>query len=307
VRCAVRWLSLGLTALAGLALVWLLLHADWQPVRAALSAARWELVALALVLHLASELVKSVRWLVLLGLPRQALPEVIGLVLGSRLLNALSPLRAGDVWRTAYAVGAQGRAAVSSGGALLVEKLLDGGGLGLVALLVFGGEAAGWPSLVGLLAGALAAAYLARHIPVQRLAPWLRRGLAELAHLRRRRIQGEMALLTAASLALGLGVNLATLAALGLPADILHGALMLLAGYAVAAVPGPPASLGVFEVAVALPLTARGLDPGLALAAAILVHLVLLMAIALGAALALGLGLWRPDAHSRSDASGPTT
>jgi uncharacterized membrane protein YbhN (UPF0104 family) len=259
------------------------------------------------VLHLASELLRAVRWLLLLDLPRQALPEVIGLLLGSRLLNALTPLRAGDVWRTLYAVGAQGRAAATSGGALLVEKLLDAGGLGLVTLLAFGGQAAGWPWLVALVVGTLAAVLLTRHVPTSRLPPWLRRGLVELAHLRGRRIQGQMALLTAGGLALGLSVNLAVLAALGLAPNALHATLMMLAGYAAAVVPSPPASLGVFEAAVALPLTASGLDPGHALAAAILVHLVLLIALALGGLLALGLGLWQPGARPRHDASAPTS
>ena len=93
------------------------------------------------------------------------------------------------------------------------------------------------------------------------------------------------------TLGFGLLVNLLVLYALGLPVTLTAGLVMLLAGYAVGLVPSGPAQIGVFELAVAAPLTVVGLAMPTAVTAALGLHLVLLAMLALGGLLALPLGL----------------
>src|SRR5205823_1584470 len=98
--------------------------------------ARTEWLAAAVTLSLLVELAKTARWAGLLRLPLTGLPRLFALVLNARLLNALMPLRAGDLWRVAAVARGEGRPLVVAGGSVLVEKLLDGAALALVALLL---------------------------------------------------------------------------------------------------------------------------------------------------------------------------
>src|SRR5689334_22104873 len=88
----------------------------------------WRQLAVAIGLALSVEVVKTVRWRGLLGAPFAILPRLLTLVFGSRLLNALAPLRAGDVWRVAGA-RAERSPLVIAGGSVVVEKILDGAAL----------------------------------------------------------------------------------------------------------------------------------------------------------------------------------
>lgn len=278
--------------LATLGLVALLAKTDWQELIRPLLAAEPGWLLAALVTQLAVEVVKTLRWQLLLGLPAAALPELLAQVLGARLLNALAPLRAGDVWRVAFVARTQHRPLVTVGGSVLAEKLLDGAGLGALGLALLG--SAGSDLVPALLLAAIALGGVVRVVGPRRPAgspAWLERWTAELRHLGRPPVLLGVVALTVAGLGLGLLVNLLVLRGLALPSGLTAGATMLLAGYAVGVLPAGPGQLGLFELAVASPLVAAGFSPGQAVAAALALHLVLLATLALGGLLALPLGL----------------
>ncbi|MBI4492099.1 MAG: flippase-like domain-containing protein [Chloroflexi bacterium] len=292
---AVRWMGVLLSLLALVALAALLGSAgdlagrsSWRELVEPLVGASIGWLALAVALVLVVEVVKTVRWQLLLGVGFATLPSLLSVVLTSRLLNALAPLRAGDVWRVASAARAEGRPLLAAGSSVIVEKALDAAVLGGLSLALL------WPSGVQApLALALAAGLGLALVLGPRLGKPARlpRWLDGVRHLRDGRVLAGAATLTLASLGLGLLANLAVLRALGLAVELAPGLVMLVAAYAAGLVPGAPGRLGVFELAVAAPLAAAGLSPGASVAAALALHVVLLASLALGGLLALPLGL----------------
>lgn len=257
---------------------------------------QWFAVAIALALSV--EIVKTVRWQALLGAPPTNLPRLLALVFGSRLLNALAPLRAGDIWRVAGA-RAERAPLVLAGGSVVVEKALDGTALGLLSIPVLASDASGTLRTIAL-AGALAVALLLVAVrrwlgDRTRLAGWI----AALGPLRDPRVLALAALLTAGGMTLSICVNLAVLQALRLPPERLPperqletALIMLVAGYAVGLVPSAPGRIGVFELGVSAPLIAAGvLTTADAFAAAVGLHFVNLATLALGGLIAVPLGL----------------
>ncbi len=302
---AIRWAGILLSALSLVALVALLGRMDWREVIQPLGGAKvgWLLGAVAVAL--AVEVAKTARWQLLLGVRATTLPALLGVVFTARILNALVPLRAGDVWRVASATRGEGRPFLAAGGSVVVEKLLDGAALGGASMVLL--WSVGLSSLlalgacVGLVAAVALAPVVGRHL---RARQRVRRWLAALAYLRDWRVLTGAVALTLVALGFSLLVNLLVLYALGLPVTLTAGLVMLLAGYAVGLVPSGPAQIGVFELAVAAPLAAVGLAMPNAVTAALGLHLVLLAMLALGGLLALPLGLQsrtvRPSAGDRS-------
>jgi uncharacterized membrane protein YbhN (UPF0104 family) len=299
----VRWAGSLLSLLALVVLVVLLRDADWQEVVRSLAEARIGWLIVAVLLALAVEVVKTVRWQWLLGTGATSLPGLLSVMLTARLLNALVPLRAGDVWRVTAAIRVQERPLVAAGGAVVGEKLLDGIALGTISMLLFWSAGPATPLILllaaAMLGGAAAATIAPRH---GRVRIWLRQQVAAVAHLRDWRVLAIALVLTALHLALGLAVNLTVLHALDIPIHVLAGLVMLVAGYAVGLAPAGPAQVGVFELAVAAALTTVGFAYPAAVTAALVLHLVLLAALATGSLVAVPLGWWDPN--RRSAASG---
>lgn len=302
--------ALALLSLAALSA--LLARGSGEQFLAPLQAMHWPWLGAAIALALGVEALKALRWRVLLGPTPTRFRALLACLLTARLLNAVAPLRAGDVWRLAATGDApRGRLLVPAA-VLLAEKLLDG------AALAASGAALAWlgADRVALPRGAApAAAALAMALLALLAALWLKapralagrvprgayRALAQLDHLARPRLLGWAAVLTVGGLGLGTLVNLAALQAVGLPAQAAAGLAMLLAAYAVGLLPTVPAQLGVFELGVSAPLIGLGLAPPVAVAAAVALHLALLSALALGGVAALALGA---PAHP---AAGPPT
>jgi uncharacterized membrane protein YbhN (UPF0104 family) len=285
--------------------VFALRGADWAPAALAMFDARREWLLAAAALALAVEVVKAARWALLLGSGVRVFGGLLGILLTGRLLNAVAPVRAGDLWRVAAAARALDRSLVGSFAAVAAEKALDLVAVGscgalfavlLGAPLALSTDAAFSPRGIGAgLLGLLAVA-LVLLIGVgsgRSRLPLLARGArslrAELRFLRRGALLGSAAL-TLVAVAAGLAVNLAVLAALGAPLSPVAALGMLVAGYAAGLAPSAPAALGVFEIAVAAPLLAIGFDPASAVAAALLLHLVLLATYCAGAGIALAVG-----------------
>jgi glycosyltransferase 2 family protein len=293
------WLGLLFSGGSVLALAVLLAREDWPALLEPLQRARTELLALAMLLAILVELVKAARWLVLLGLPWRWLRPLFGLLLVSRLLNVVAPLRAGDAWRLAVVARATQRRLLTVGGSVLAEKALDGTGLLLASLLAFGPSAIGGQveSSTALVLAGLALLVLVGLLGRRwRRAAWATRALVELSHLRRGRPLVLAASLTGLELALALLVNLLVLAAFGREPSAQATVLMILAGTAAGLAPAAPGQLGLFELAVSAALVGLGQPSNAAIAVALALHLVVLGNVAAGALLALPLRGWQPGA-----------
>jgi uncharacterized protein (TIRG00374 family) len=267
-------------------------------------------LGLALALILVTTAVKVARWAILLRPCRlRGTPfRLCRVLLIGQMANSFLP-RLGDVLR-AVLLGPDARGGVPAVlGTILVEKVLDGI-LGLVLLVGLGlwtplpawirGPVVGLAVLTGSLLFLLVVAFLAL-TGTGRIgaSPWWRS-----CHLRWRHLSGRLPwglgqrterLVTAfvqgmglfrvpadAALALGLSAvvwalsaltNVVTLEALGIEAPGWTAWLVVVTGYAATFLPTVPAQLGVFEYSAVLSLTAGGVAPELALAFALVLHL----------------------------------
>jgi hypothetical protein len=257
-----------------------------------------------LLTQLAVEVAKTMRWQLLLGLRLTVQLDLLAQVLTSRLLNALGPVRAGDIWRIVVVNRVRERPIITAGSSVVIEKVFDGLLLGCLGLAVVGTLSSTRWEIIGLGAAVLLAGFV--YLGSGRGAEWIpgwKRWKEALRALQRRSVLLGTPLLSLVSLSLGLFVNMLTLNAFGEAATLATLSMMLLAGYAVGALPGLPGQLGVFEVAVAAPLIASGMLPGTSLAVALALHGVVLGTLLLGGLLTLTLGLLR-RADRRSSATG---
>src|SRR5262245_20168530 len=173
---AIRWAGILLSALSLVALVVLLGRMDWREVLQPLSGAKVGWLFLAVGVALAVELAKTARWQLLLGVRATALPSLLSVVFTARILNALVPLRAGDVWRVASAARGEGRPLLAAGGSVVAEKVLDGAALGGASMVLL--WSVGLSSLLALGAGVALVATVA-------LAPMVGRHLRASGRVRR--------------------------------------------------------------------------------------------------------------------------
>jgi glycosyltransferase 2 family protein len=279
------WTGGAVSALAVAVLAVLIARADWAEMIRSLAAANPLMLGLAIALALTVEVSKGARWLLLLGLDGRVFPRLLAVLLSGRVLNAVAPLRAGDVWRIASVAAREERPVALVAGSVMVEKLLDGSALALCGILLLGSkglEIAGIreAALAGavLLAAVLLAVYAGRRVGRHRLERWI----GSATHLRDMRVMAGVLALTLAGMGLGVAVNLVALGALGLPVDAVAGAIMLLSVYALALVPSGPGQVGVFELGVSTALMGAGMPAGAAVAAAVGLHLILLGTLAIG-------------------------
>ena len=311
-RLAVGWI---VSLLAIVLLVATFSQIEWGDVQRAFAAVQLGWLVPALVCALVVELAKTARWRLLLGASAPRYAECLAVVLASRVLNSLTPFRAGDVWRVATASNSKARSVLHAGGALGIEKAFDALGLGVLVagLLTFGRGSGSWSP-----AASIGAVGLISLIGLGSMVLLVRSGWVGLVGDERRAklqpLRDELSMLgiglswratvlTALGIGAGLAVNLAALTALGLPGGLGAATAMLLAGYAAGLVPAGPGQIGVYEVAVAAPLMAGGLARPDALAAAIAVHAVLVVTLLVGGVIALGLGARRPVAVGDSPAA----
>ena len=259
-------------------------------------------VALSLVLVALTQLAKALRWQLIMtdGTGLSLAPALRGLLVG-QAVNLLVPIRAGDFAR-AYLVGR--RLAVGSVFTfytVVVEKALDALMLLVcLAVLLFWGPWPAWLSRSGILVGVLTVVGVAgglggawlwqrtrdRHKSVI-IHPtgWLARrfvvpaaALGEsLAAASRDGRLLWMALWSAVVWGLGAATNWAIFASLGLRVHWTAALLILVAVYAGAVVPAPPARVGLFHFLVVLALSAYGVEHSEALACAVLLHLVVIV------------------------------
>jgi glycosyltransferase 2 family protein len=298
------WLGLGISAAS---ILFLIRTVDLPALGAALAGANLLLVVACFATVPVSMYLKAYRWRLFFPEPgRLSMPGLLrGLYIGYTV-NAVAPLRAGEVVR-AFLVGESERVSTSTVIAtVVIEKILD---VGTMALFLFllrfvialpdWAEAAALLSGVGLLAAILGlgaalavqgpairlvAALEARVPPLRRLRPTalLESFLDGLAFARDARLllivvlwSVIMWLASALTIYLGLG-------ALGIWEDPSVALFVLVVTNLGMAVPSAPGYVGVFHSAVLVALEPFGVDASRALAAAIVLHATIFGAIILG-------------------------
>lgn len=228
------------------------------------------------------ELVKALRWHILMGAGRLDFAQSMRALVAGQLTNALVPLHAGEVVSVGL-LKAEGGPLVAGSAALAATKALDALTLAAIAAAVLGAEVLRHANaaLLGALAVLLALIALAvfrgpagRKLHSGAVARKLH--LAELldvaAGVRDARVVAVLAGASAAVWIAGLAANWLVLLAVGVAPSLELAARMLVAGYVVGLLPAPPARLGVFEGAIAAALIPTGVGLGQAVTAAVALH-----------------------------------
>ncbi|MFB0533462.1 MAG: lysylphosphatidylglycerol synthase transmembrane domain-containing protein [Anaerolineae bacterium] len=268
-------------------------------------------MALSLLLVAVTQLVKALRWQVILG-GRETLPlmqALHGLLVG-QALNLLVPARAGDFTR-AYLVGRRLTVgSIFTFYTVVIEKAWEVLMLlACLAVLLFWGPWPAWLSRSGILVGVLTVIAVAVSLvgasvwhhrrgqetlgggsPLDWLTHRLLRPAAELAEdLVAAGHDGRllrMGLWSAAVWTLGTATNWAVFAALGLSVHWSAALLIIVAIYAGVAIPAPPGRVGLFHYLVVLSLSGYGVGQSEALACGVLLHLVVVMPLLLAGGVA---------------------
>ncbi len=264
----------GSTVLVLAAAVWLMRGLDWAALALAIASAdaRW-LAAAALSVGL-SQLARVLRWRVLLPGADTAWSRLAWAVLGAQVINWLSPVRVGELWRAWTVAGREPLAWWNVGRSIVAEKAMDAALLSLMALWLAGSDATAIPAVARVAAAVLALALLfvaSRALRSGRVLQWVSRLWPQAAAQRGLRAQlpplraGAIAragLLTVAVWGIGGITNVLVARALGwemTPIQVVAFMLAAQIGISAAAV---PANLGVFSVAALAVLPALGVtDP----------------------------------------------
>lgn len=291
---AVGWLAFALVLLAGL--LWVD-HGSFGQVAGQFATADWRLALAALVLMAAVDFAKALRWQVLYGNVRPAYQRVLQAQVVGQAANTLVPLRLGEVLRVSWAAPTPSGVARGTAG-LVLTKAVDAIVLAGLIAWVFGGSLLTQAQLLPVvLVGVLVALALGlvqryRHIGGGGLAA-VRPLLAGAARYARELHAGTLLIVVGTSAfawVIGGVANLAVLGAVGAPTTIDSAGRILASGYVAGLLPAPPGRLGVFEGAVAAALVAGGMDLTLAIAVAIVLHVLQLAEVGL---LVLAAARWR--------------
>jgi uncharacterized membrane protein YbhN (UPF0104 family) len=220
------------------------------------------LVALALLLHVANHLLRSVAWRNVLAAayPEQRLPllPVAAAYATGVALNAVAPARGGDAAKVALARGAiPGSSVVTIGATVSILALFD---LVMATVLVLVVAAAGlvplappsglWPLVALAVVAAAVAAWLVLRRRARALWGRVRQGGAIL-RTPARYLHG-VALVQAAAWACRVGVIMCLLAGFGLPASVPTAAVVMILCGASTLVPLTPGGAGTQQLMVAL-------------------------------------------------------
>ena len=315
---ALRW-AVGL-ALAALALWVLLRGLEWDAIVGALTTADYRWVGLGVAAVLATLVTRTLRWQALLNGQRVSFGSAATAILVGQVVNTGLPLmRSGDFARAAWTSQREAVGVTQALGAIVLEKVWDLLALGVsgLALLIliplptwfvqstWGVLVAVGLAMLALWVGLRWQVPLLRlvgrlmHLLPERLSsflvPQLHELVASLDAIRQPRASAAAGLWTITTWLLGGVTNWAVMQAFGIRS--VYGATFLLVALMLggAAVP-TPGRIGVFEGISVVSLTQFGVEPNLALATGLVLHVAvmgppLVLAALLGLANALGLGL----------------
>ncbi len=307
---SIVWLALGL--LLSAIVIGLIARAiDPDQLLVALRNVDWSWIGVALVLTLATYLVRTQRWITLLHPLTFRSSALLRALLTGQLLNHLLPVRVGDVVRSILAGREPDSHFVRVFGSVLIEKAWDWLALCVLMLIVtWAAPLPGWflapARSIGLLAAlvligvVVIAVVPERWLPLglgkidralSRLpAPWrsfvvrnVQRLLDSLVVLRRRDTIIGAALWTAITWSLSIVINYAAQRACGI--DSWSAATVLLVVLMLGiALPPSIAALGIFEGLSMLTLGIFNVSLETALAIGLLLHLVVILPLVIGTA-----------------------
>lgn len=265
-----------LVAVAMLALIGVYVsQLDWAAIGGYARDASIPLLVLATLGNLPLIWLKARRLRVLVGdtLPTRRLMQIY---VASYAADNLVMSQAGLGVRVAL-LARDGVAVASAVTTQVVEKVLEGIGLAVIAVPLLGADdldgSLRTTLRICLVIGAVGAAVLVGLALVRTREHRVFRRVAEVAAvLRDPRLTGRVVALTLAAWLVEYGMVVASLAAVGLDIDPLVPAVVLLAVNLAALIPGLPANIGPFEMACVLALGATGVGRDHALGFAILYH-----------------------------------
>jgi hypothetical protein len=247
-------------------------------------------------------LIKVLRWRTLLGDAGQSVrfSSLLIALLTGQLLNALLPVRVGDVSR-AIDIGIKGPGSAFTLGTIVLEKIIDLVALALISLVVLAFlPLPGWlgSSVISLSATTLLVfgllvlfvlrveqidatlAKLIQLVPArshQFLARQLQSGILSIKTLRQNRQRNWTTIWTFLVWVTAIATNQLVLLAFGIHLSILASCLLvaiLLIGVSIPALPG---GIGIFEYLCVLALGMFAVTPEVALAYALILHFMILL------------------------------
>ncbi len=299
---SLAWLALGFTFSA--IIVGLIARAiDPDQLARALRNVDWVWIGVALILTLATYLVRTQRWIVLLRPLVFRTVLVLRALLTGQLLNHLLPIRVGDVVRAILLGREPGGSFARVFGSILIEKAWDWLALCIVVLIVtWAAPLPDWfltpARSIGLLAALVLLGFVVVAVVPERWIPlglvkldralaglpaqWrsfilrnLQRLLDSLTVLRRRDTIVGAAIWTAITWSLSIGVNYAMQRAFGLDSWIAAATMLVVLMLGVA-LPPSIAALGVFEGLSMLTLSLYHVPLETALAIGLMLHLIVI-------------------------------
>lgn len=285
------------STVGALCLAWLLHGVPARDLAAGLRSVDWALVALAVVVDVASYVCQGVRWSLLLR-PVGSLNwvDATRAIYTGLFASELLPMRPGELVRAYVASRILGRPVAAVAPSILAERLFDGiwlaAGLGVTALVVpLPRRLAEATDIFGVLILLLTALFLvgvvwmrkARPSPVTddtaRVGRSIRRPLRELANglagIGARRESWVAFVLSGGLLAGQVLAFWLVMRACGLLLSIWVGAAVLFVVHLATAVPNAPANVGTYQVATVLGLTLFEVDKTVATGFSMVVFVVL--------------------------------
>lgn len=286
------------TVLGVLLLVLLLRSVNFDQLGGALSGADYGLLALALIPFLANWLLKLPRWALLFGEDAPDWDTLFGAMSVGYAINALLPLRLGELVRAYWVRDRAGTSMVQTLSTIALERVVDGVTLIIILLILL--PTVAFPSdlsgpavtlgavFVAVFIGMLALAFTARHeesVLSRRLRRLEGGRAAPLARILRQVVSGLGSLQSPRSLALIVGYTLVIwitnalfawllLAAFHISAPLAAGALLTAVLNLGMAVPSSPGYVGVFEYLFVITVGLYGVARTPALAAALSLHVI---------------------------------
>jgi glycosyltransferase 2 family protein len=292
-------------------------EADFHAVLGVLGKASPIALFAALLSVIVNTVAKAARWRLLLGPGGREIPgmRILSSLLGGQLLNALLPVRLGELSR-AYDIGGLGPGRTFVLGGIVIEKIIDMACLAaLVLLLIAWLPVPAWmtrSAYFSLAAGAVVVVVifvlvrrldwltlqlqgLVSRLPgrIRRvLEPRLQAGLGSLRVLTQSGVQSRTSVWSLVIWGSAILTNQLVLVAFNIQLPITAACLVLLALMVGASVPNIAAGLGIFEYLCVMSLGVFGVDANTALSYGLMLHVLVLVPMILVGPIYL-FNLWR--------------
>jgi uncharacterized protein (TIRG00374 family) len=271
-----------------------------------ISNANWLFIFLGILIVLINNLIKAIRWKLLIDVPgiRLNLSPIFSSLMIGQMLNIVSPVRVGDLTR-AYQIGGMGPGRIFVLGTVMVEKVLDLVAFALFfVLLILAIPLPAWFNRTGISFAVVAIlftiimvvltnyqdwflqkiSFILRWLPDRfeiKMKNWMVSGLSSLKPLRKSKVLIEISIWTTLIWGSSILTNYLVAKSLNINLHWSAWVLVLLALMAGITIPSIPGKIGLFEFICLLSLGVYGVHREDALAFGILLHLVAFLPIIL--------------------------